>query len=116
MRILPRRSLISLAALAAYLAVYVFAAALHHHGPESLPGKQPAASNVSGQFQESDQAASHEDSDCPLCSVLRLAQIPQIACDLTEAPAPAFNEPSSEALIRPYPLAPLTHSRAPPLL
>jgi hypothetical protein len=57
----PRCPLIGNIALAAYLAVHVFAGVLHHHDGECCPGRLPSASETEMQIQTSNQVENHAD-------------------------------------------------------
>jgi hypothetical protein len=112
-----RCPLIGNTALAAYLAVHVFAGALHHHEAESRPERSPIAYNIEQQFLISSQADNDSDEEtCLLCSVLHLAQILPTALHFEAITTPTGEALSATAIIRPHPLQTATHSRGPPLL
>lgn len=114
---LLRCPLIGNTALAAYLAVHVFAGVLHHHEAQSRPERSPIALNTELCFLTSSQADNDGEEDaCLLCSILHLAQIPPTALQLEAVAALSREAVSATALIRPHPLQTATHSRAPPLM
>jgi hypothetical protein len=110
-----RSPLISIAALATYLVVQVFAGVLHHHGAENR-GRTSPQSSSDPQFRAADQREGGEEENCLLCSVLHLAQILPTALQV-EAVAPLYGDGlSAAALIRPHPLETASHTRGPPLI
>jgi Protein of unknown function (DUF2946) len=116
MKFFLRCRLVSVAALATYLVVHVFAAVLHHHGADYRPGRLPIACCTQSQFQTSSEAENdHDEETCPLCSVLHLAQMLPTALRF-EAITPLREEPlTANAIIRPHPLHAATYSRGPPV-
>jgi Protein of unknown function (DUF2946) len=117
MKCFLRCPLVSVAALATYLVVHVFAAVLHHHGADYRPERLPIAYNTEPQFQTSSQAdKDHDEETCLLCSVLHLAQMPPAAVHLEAFTALTGEAFSATAIIRPHPLQTATYSRGPPLM
>ncbi len=105
-----RDTWISIAALAAYLAVHVGVAALHHHAEASRTSSEARCCAVVSPATEDDG----DEHACPVCHVLHLAQhvgplvsplVPGAASDETVIPSPAA---------RPHSLETSTHARAPP--
>jgi hypothetical protein len=115
MKIFLRCPLVSVAALATYLVVHVFAGVLHHHGAED-PGMSPTADNSALQFQTTSPHENDEEESCLLCSVLHLAQISPTALHLEAATALSDEALPAIAIIRPHPLPTATKSRGPPLM
>jgi hypothetical protein len=117
MNSLLRCPLIGNTALAAYLAVHVFAGVLHHHEAECRPESLPIAFNTELQFQTSSQTENDSDEEtCLLCSVLHLAQILPTALHVEAITALKGEVLSATAIIRPHPLQTASHSRGPPLM
>jgi len=114
MKFYLRYRLVSVAALATYLVVHVFAGGLHHHGAEDRPGTSVATYNTGPQFQAAGAAENEEEETCLLCSVLHLAQIAPNAFHVEAVAALNREVFSAGAVIRPYPLETATYSRGPP--
>jgi hypothetical protein len=117
MKALLRSPLVSIAALAGYLAVHVFACALHHHhGMENRPASLLAACEAGLQIQAAGTAENDQEETCLLCSVLHSAQSAPTTCHFEAVAALVGKAFSTVAIIRPYPIETVAHSRAPPLI
>jgi hypothetical protein len=103
------------AALAAYVAVHVFAGVLHHHGPDDLPARSPADMPRLQLMALAPTETQHEES-CLLCSVLHLPQVPTIAIPVEIITALHGEARSATANLRRHPLETATYSRGPPLI
>ena len=110
-----RCPLVSVAALASYLAVHIFAGVLHHHEAEIQPGRTPVACSKSWQFRATSSQENDEEENCVLCSVLHLAQILPTALHVEAVTLLSGEDLSAAALIRPHPPETVTHTRGPPL-
>src|SRR2546421_12484690 len=113
---LQRYPMVPVIALAAYLAVHVFAAVLHHHQVEHRYEGMPAAGDTKLQFEAAGLADSDEEDDCLLCSVLHLAQTAASALHVHTFIAVSGEALPATAIIRPHPLETTTHSRGPPMI
>jgi hypothetical protein len=114
MKVFLRCPLVSVAALATYLVVHVFAGVLHHHGAENQLGMLPTADTKALQLQKTSPHENDEEESCLLCSVLHLAQISPTALHLEAVTALSDEGLPATALIRPHPLPTATNSRGPP--
>jgi hypothetical protein len=111
MKFVVRCPLVSLAALSAYLLVYVLASAVHHHGAAG-----PLASSTELQYQTTDAADSDDEETCFLCAVLHQSQIAPTALHVEAATTLNSDVLCVAALIRPHPLETAIYSRGPPLI
>jgi hypothetical protein len=116
MRAFLHHYLARLAALGIYVAVYVFAVAIHHHhNAEAWPNWLSSASGVSLLQASTPDDSDDEDEDhCLLCSVLHLAQILPTLLHADVMAPPAAEEFLAGAVAQPFPIRAITHSRAPP--
>ena len=109
-----RRSRISMAALAVYLAVNIGAGALHHHA-EGRSGRTPAARDPGLQLQSTNPA---EDDDgqhlCLFCHVLHSAKTLSLVVRVQAVSAPVGEAVPVVAIARVHFRETATHSRAPP--
>jgi hypothetical protein len=113
-----RCPLVPIAALTIYVAVHILAGGLHHHaGANDRSAVLPTACDAGVQVQSTSHADGHDDEEsCPLCSVLHLAQTLPTVLDFEPCGGLNGKAFATWALIRPYPLATATHSRAPPIV
>src|SRR5689334_518478 len=103
MMLLRHQRLVCTAALAAYLAVYVGARALHHHGAAGRPGSLPAPGGSDLTFQAAGQAGDCDDEEtCLLCSVLHLAQTAPGQLHAEVLIVPTGEALSAPALLQPH--------------
>ena len=111
-----RCPLVSVAALATYLVVHVFAGVLHHHGAENQRGKSRTPYSQHLQFQTTSPHENDDEENCLLCRVLHLAQILSTAFQVEAVALLYCDRLSAAAIIRPHPLETATYSRGPPLI
>src|SRR5690348_15873569 len=116
MRYFERCPLISVAALASYLAVHIFAGVLHHHEVGNQPGTTQTASNEILQVRATSPQDNDGEDNCALCSVLHLAQMVPTAFQVEAVALLSGEQLSAAALIRPHPVETATHTRGPPLI
>jgi hypothetical protein len=116
MKFFLRCPLVSLTALAVYLAVNIGAGVVHHHhGPDAPPGELPNTSVAGLQFQPADPGDDDgEEETCLLCKTLHLGQAPAAAIHVEAITLHTGTAVAATAVIRPHPLETATHSRAPP--
>jgi hypothetical protein len=111
-----RRPLVSIAALASYLAIHIFAGVLHHHEAENQLGRWPSACNQNLELRASSSHECGEEESCVLCSVLHLAQILPTALHVEAVALLSGDQFSAAAIIRPHPRESAAHTRGPPLI
>jgi hypothetical protein len=105
-------------ALTIYVAIYVFAPAIHHHHTaEARPSQSALASDIGPLLKgsASDDSDDEDEGHCSLCSVLSLAQVTPTLLQTEAIPLAPAKALFAVAIGRPFPITATTHSRAPPV-
>jgi hypothetical protein len=105
-----RCRLVPLASVVMYIVIHVLGPALHCH---QLPG-QKISQSVPDRVVVSSSLTDCDDEDhCPLCSVLRSAQVAPVISHI-EGHQAVLAELVQAAALMPNPIEVATHPRAPP--